>query len=118
MALFIDRQSAGAEDVIANGALYARSFSWEYILVPIVFCTNGFFNGCGRTLFSMSNNLFCTFFIRIPVSYFSSIMAGATLYHVGLAAPLASLTGVIIAICYLASGRWRNKRRPAHLHLR
>ncbi|MBR4956777.1 MAG: MATE family efflux transporter [Lentisphaeria bacterium] len=118
VALFIDRQSAGAEDVIANGALYARSFSWEYILVPIVFCTNGFFNGCGRTLFSMSNNLFCTFFIRIPVSYFSSIMAGATLYHVGLAAPLASLTGVIIAICYLASGRWRNKRRPAHLHLR
>ena len=111
VALFIDRNSTGAEDVIRNGALYARSFSWEYILVPIVFCTNGFFNGCGRTFFSMSNNLFCTFFIRIPVSYFSSIMAGATLYHVGLAAPLASLIGSGIAIYYLASGRWKPKKK-------
>ncbi len=111
VALFIDRNSAGADDVIRNGALYARSFSWEYILVPIVFCTNGFFNGCGRTFFSMSNNLFCTFFVRIPVSYFCSIAAGATLYHVGLAAPLASLIGCGIAIYYLASGRWRTRKK-------
>ncbi len=107
VALFIDRNSDGAADVIRAGALYARSFSWEYILVPIVFCTNGFFNGCGRTLFSMSNNLFCTFAIRVPVSYIFSVMAGATLAHVGFAAPLASFTSSIIALVYLVSGRWR-----------
>ncbi len=110
VSLFIDENSAGADDVIYNGALYARSFSWEYILVPIVFCTNGFFNGCGRTFFSMSNNLFCTFFIRIPVSYFCSITAGATLYHVGLAAPFASFVGGLIAVGYLLSGRWRSRK--------
>ena len=111
VALFIDRKSAGAEEVIRNGALYARSFSWDYILVPIIFCTNGFFNGCGKTFFTMGSNLFCTFFVRIPVSYACSIMTGATLYHVGLAAPLASVLGCGIAIYYLLSGRWRNRKK-------
>ncbi|MBR2643321.1 MAG: MATE family efflux transporter [Lentisphaeria bacterium] len=111
VALFIDRKSAGAEEVIRNGALYARSFSWDYILVPIIFCTNGFFNGCGKTFFTMGSNLFCTFFVRIPVSYACSIMTGATLYHVGLAAPLASVLGCGIAIFYLLSGRWRNRKK-------
>lgn len=111
VSLFIDPASAGAEEVICNGVLYARSFSWEYILVPIIFCTNGFFNGCGKTFFTMGSNLFCTFFIRIPVSYICSIMAGATLYHVGLAAPLASLAGIFIAVWYLASGRWKPRKK-------
>ena len=111
VALFIDRKSAGAEEVIRNGALYARSFSWDYILVPIIFGTNGFFNGCGKTFFTMGSNLFCTFFVRIPVSYACSIMTGATLYHVGLAAPLASVLGCGIAIYYLLSGRWRKRKK-------
>lgn len=109
--LFIDPCSNGASDVIRNGALYARSFSWEYILVPIVFCTNGFFNGCGRTFFSMSNNLIFTFLARVPVSYFFSIMEGATLYHVGFAAPLASFCSNIVALIYLFRGKWRTKRK-------
>ena len=110
VALFIDPESSGARDVIENGVLYARSFSWEYILVPIVFCTNGFFNGCGRAFFSMANNLAFTFLVRVPVSWFFSVMAGATLYHVGFAAPLASFCSNIVALIYLFSGRWRKKR--------
>ncbi len=110
VGLFIDRNTPDAEAVIRNGTLYAKSFSWEYVLVPIVFCTNGFFNGCGRAFFSMSNNLICTFLIRVPVSYFASIMAGATLYHVGFAAPLASFTSNIVALTFLFSGRWRRPR--------
>ena len=110
IALFIDPASDGAQDVIRNGALYARSFSWDYVMVPIVFCTNGFFNGCGRTFFSMSNNLAGTFLIRVPGSYLFSLIPGATLFHVGFAAPLASLLSNSVAIWYLLSGRWRPRR--------
>ena len=110
VGLFIDQNSAGADDVIRNGVLYARSFSIDYILVPIVFCTNGFFNGCGRSFFSMANNIACTFLFRVPVSYFFSIMAGATLFHVGLAAPMASVASNIVALIYLVSGRWRDRK--------
>lgn len=110
VALFIARDSDGATEVIRQGVLYARSFSWEYILVPIVFCTNGFFNGCGRAFFSMANNLCSTFLIRVPVSYFFSVMAGATLFHVGFAAPMASFTSNIVALIFLLSGKWRLPR--------
>ncbi len=110
VGLFIDKNTPGADEVIRMGALYARSFSFDYIMVPIVFCTNGFFNGCGRSLFSMINNLTGTFLLRVPGSYFFSIMVGATLYHVGFAAPLASLLSNIIAIIYLLSGKWKPGR--------
>ncbi len=106
-ALFLDRNSPGADRTLLACTQHIRSFSWEFILVPIVFCTNGFFNGCGRSFFSMANNLCSTFLVRVPVSWFFSTMAGATLFHVGLAAPLASLTSNIVALAYLASGRWR-----------
>ena len=108
-ALFLDRTSPGAHETLHACTLFIRSFSWEFILVPIVFCTNGFFNGCGRSFFSMANNLGSTFLVRVPVSWFFSVMAGATLFHVGLAAPLASLTSNIVALAYLASGKWRPK---------
>ncbi len=110
VSLFIDPKSNGAEEVIQQGVLYARSFSWDYVLVPIVFCTNGFFNACGRTALSMSNNLFFTFLVRVPVSFFFSRMEGATLFHVGFAAPLASVGSNIVALIYLFSGKWKKKR--------
>lgn len=113
VGMFIDPESKGADEVIRNGVLYARSFSFDYILVPIVFCTNGFFNGCGRSFFSMMNNIVCTFLFRVPFSYIFSIMAGATLFHVGLAAPMASVASNIVALIYLFSGRWKDKRKPA-----
>lgn len=112
VGLFIDTANAGADEVIRNGVLYARSFSFDYILVPIVFCTNGFFNGCGRAFFSMTNNIVCTFLFRVPFSYIFSVMAGATLFHVGLAAPMASVASNIVALIYLFSGRWKTKRTP------
>lgn len=107
IGLFIDRSNADSLEVIRQGVLYARSFSFDYILVPIVFCTNGFFIGSGHTLFSMANNIASTFVLRVPVSYFFSLKAGATLFHIGLAAPMASLLSAAAAIIFLASGRWK-----------
>ncbi|MBQ4106344.1 MAG: MATE family efflux transporter [Lentisphaeria bacterium] len=108
---FIDPAGEGAEAAIIAGCQYLRSVSWEYVLVPIVFCTNGFFNGCGRTFFSMCNNLGFTFFARVPASYFFGTMPGATLFELGFAAPLASFASNIVALFYLWSGRWRDRRR-------
>lgn len=111
ISLFIDRSSDGATEVIAQGVLYARSFSLEYILVPIVFCTNGFFVGCGHAFFSMANNVVFTFLFRVPVSYFASLMAGASLFHIGLASPLASFMSNIAALIFLWSGRWKTAKK-------
>lgn len=108
IGLFLDSTDPGTAEVIAQGTLYARSFSIEYILVPIIFCSNGFFIGSGHSMFSMINNLIPTVLLRIPISYFVSLMSGATLFHIGLAAPAASGCSAVISIIFLLSGKWKN----------
>ena len=97
-------------ELVASTALYLRSFSLDCILVCFVFCMNGFFNGCGRTPFSMANNLFSAFAIRVPATYFFSKAAGATLFLVGFAAPLASVQAIVFSIFYFISGRWKTSK--------
>lgn len=94
--------------VIAASADYIRSFSFDFILVCFMFCLNGFFNGCGRTVFSMANNLASTFLIRVPIAFLVSRVASQSLFAMGFAAPLASLFSIVVAFIYLRTGRWQN----------
>ena len=90
------------KEVLKAGALYLKSFSYDYILVPFVFCFNGFFFGCGRTVFAAANSIVSAFLIRIPVAYIlCSLIAGATLFELGIATPAASVLSIIVASGYL-----------------
>lgn len=89
------------ESVLNAGALYLKSFSWDYLLVPIVFCVNGFFFGCGRTLFAALNSIFSAFAIRVPLGFVLGTATGATLYDLGFAAPCASSATSFFGILYL-----------------
>ena len=90
------------KDVLETGALYLKSFSYDYLLVPFVFCFNGFFFGCGRTIFAAVNSIISAFVIRVPVAFLlCSFISGATLFHLGIAAPCASVLTPIVAALYL-----------------
>ncbi len=90
------------ESVMEAGTLYLKSFSFDYILVPFVFCMNGFFFGCGRTTFAAITSIISAFVIRVPVGFLlCTLVSGATLFHLGIAAPAASVLTIIIAIIYL-----------------
>ncbi len=90
------------EDVMSAGALYLKSFSYDYLLVPIVFCINGFLFGCGRTIFAAANTIFAAFAVRIPVGFIlCTTISGATLFHLGIAAPSASVLVSLVGIFYL-----------------
>ena len=102
MGLFIDDPA-----VISHGALYLRTYSFDCLLVCVVFCFNGFFSGCGRTGFTLANSLISTFAVRVPVVWLMSRLAGVTLLQIGLAAPLASLLQIIMQLCYMKWGGWR-----------
>lgn len=93
--------------VTAAGVEYLRGFSLDFIMVSFIFCMNGFFNGCGKTTFSMINGLTSTLFVRVPLAYLLSHSFSSSLFGVGLAAPMASLLSIIIAIIYLQTGRWK-----------
>ena len=56
----------------------------------------------------MMNALVSTFAVRVPVTLLVSSMPGATLLHIGLAAPLASAVQIIIQLIYYRLGRWKS----------
>ena len=69
-------------ELIDATALYLKSFSIDCVLVCLVFCLNGFFNGCGHTTFTMMNNIFCAFAVRVPATWILSGIAGASLFTI------------------------------------
>ncbi|MCD8211673.1 MAG: MATE family efflux transporter [Oscillospiraceae bacterium] len=95
------------QDVIAVGILYLRADALDIALVPFVFSMNGFFSGCGHSSFSMANNLISTFCIRVAGTLVITLIPGTTMFHIGLAAPAASLVQIVIEVIYLSTGRWR-----------
>ncbi len=93
--------------VIEKGILYLRANIIDALLVSFVFCMNGFFSGCGHTTFSMVNNLISTYGVRVLGTLLVSLIPGTNMFHIGLAAPAASMVQIIIEVIYLASGRWK-----------
>jgi Na+-driven multidrug efflux pump len=59
----------------------------------------GYFNGHSRTLFVMLQGLAQSLLVRLPMSYVMSIQPDASLTGIGLAAPAATIFGIIL--CYL-----------------
>ena len=95
-------------EVIQSAALYLRSYSVDCIMVAFIFCFNGFFNGCGKSFFSMAHSIAAAFIFRIPVSFFFSHMAGVTMFHMGIASPLASFFSIICCTIYYKSRRYES----------
>lgn len=93
--------------MIAYGVKYMRSFCFDYLLVPYVFCLNGLFVGAGHTTFSLINNMLSALILRIPVSLIFSMVLGLELFGVGLGAPAATLGSLVLIIWFYRSGRWR-----------
>lgn len=78
---------------------YLKSYSIDCVLVAIMFCCCGYFNGCGHTAFVMFQGVFGAFCIRIPLAYLLSQLENTSLFIIGLATP--SSTAVQIVFFYL-----------------
>lgn len=94
-------------EMIKYGVIYLSSFSYDYIIVPWLFCMNGLFIGAGHTTFSLINGSLSSIFIRIPASYLFGITLGGGLFGVGLGAPCASLVALCLAVWFYLSGKWK-----------
>ena len=79
-----------------------KTFSFDYLLVPFVFCMNGFFFGCGRTIFAAITSIFSAFAVRVPLAILlCTLIPNATLFHLGISPPVASVITSVIAVIYL-----------------
>lgn len=101
------------KDVMAEGIKYLKSFSWDYLFVPFVFCLNGFFFGSGKTLFAAINSIFSAFAIRVPLGFFlGTQIANASLFELGFSAPCASVVTISMSLLYVRYLVKHNKILP------
>lgn len=86
--------------VIARAAEYLKGFASEAVLTAILFSFIGYYNGHEMTLFVMLQGIAQTFLVRLPMSYIMSIQPDANLAMIGLAAPSATVFGILINVIF------------------
>ena len=95
------------EEMIKQGVIYIRAFSFDYIVAPLVFCFNGLFIGSGHTTFSFFNSCISSLLGRIPASYILGMTMNLGLFGFGMGAPIASFVALVLAFGYYLSGNWK-----------
>lgn len=86
--------------VIIKAAEYLKGFAPEAVVTCILFSFIGYFNGHNQTLFVMCQGIAQTFLVRLPLSYIMSIQPEASLMEIGLAAPSATIFGIVLNLVY------------------
>lgn len=87
--------------VVDAGVEYMTFCKYEYILCSVSFCINGFINGMGHTRFTMLLNIISSIVVRLPLVYWLSTLTGASLWHIGIALPIASFVQLALGIGYM-----------------
>lgn len=86
--------------VIQRAFEYLRGFALEAVVTSFLFSFIGYYNGHGQTVFVMFQGIAQTFLVRLPMSYFMSIQPNASLTHIGIAAPSATIFGIVLNVLY------------------
>lgn len=90
----------GDPAVIGRSFEYLKGFAPEAVVTSILFSFMGYFNGHSKTMFVLSQGLAQSFLVRLPMSYIMSIRPNATLTQIGLAAPTATVFGILLCTVY------------------
>ncbi|MFQ9636422.1 MAG: MATE family efflux transporter [Eisenbergiella sp.] len=86
--------------VIGAAAEYLKAYAIDCLLVSVMFCMIGYFNGCQKTMFVMVQGIVGAFCVRIPVSLFMSRLEPVSLFKVGLATPCSSIVQIVLCLGY------------------
>lgn len=114
MALFpaqLVRSFTDDEAVIRAGTDYLTFYKFDSLICSMAFCVNGYISGTGHTRYTMIVNLAASFGVRLPVVWLISRMAGATLYHIGLGIPSASVVQLCLGIGFLLFAKSERENR-------
>ena len=82
--------------VITAAAEYLRSYAIDCLMTCFLFCFIGYFNGCGNTLFVLTQGITGAFCVRIPIAYWMSLQVPVSLFHIGLATPASTLMQILL----------------------
>lgn len=102
------------EQLIAVGVPFFKSCSYDYIMVAMVFCLNGYLNGRKKTVWTMVSCSTGALLLRIPMVWFFGTYYGDDLGMLGKIAPIVSGIMACYTLIYvLLEGRQKEKRVQA-----
>ena len=96
--------------VIAAAAEYLKAYAIDTLLVSFFFCFNGYFNGLGETRFVMVQGLIAAFCVRLPFSWLMSRIQPVSLFRIGLAVPLSSVTQIAMCLFWFVHIHGRGRK--------
>lgn len=102
-----------AEDanVVAAGVPFFRSCSYDYIMVAMVFCLNGYLNGRQKTVWTMVSCSAGALVLRIPMVYLFGRFFADDLGRLGMIAPIVSGIMACYTLIYVIyEGRKNGKK--------
>lgn len=80
---------------------YLKAYSIDCLLVAVMFCMVGFFNGLGKTVFVMIQGVVGALGVRVPIVLFMSTLPNTTLFLIGLGTPSSTLAQIIMCLCFM-----------------
>lgn len=99
------------ENVIAAGVPYFRSCSYDYLMVALVFCLNGYLNGKQKTVWTMVSCSAGALVLRIPMIYFFEKYFANDLGMIGRIAPIVSGIMAAYTLLYVLVEEYGKKGR-------
>ena len=93
-------------EVITMGTQYLRAYVLDCTTAAVHFCFSGFFCAYGRSLLSFIQNFLSIVLVRIPGAWLAAVYFPATLYPMGLAAPLGSLLSALLCVGIYFHEKW------------
>lgn len=93
-----------------QAADYLKGFAIEAVVTSVLFSYIGFFNGNGKTFWVMCQGIAQSFLVRLPMAYIMSTRPDASLIWIGIAAPTATVFGIIINSIYFFVFCKKNKK--------
>lgn len=103
------------KNVITAGIPFFRSCSYDYILVTIVFCLNGYLNGCQKTLWTMISCSAGALLLRIPLVHYFGRHFADDLGMLGIIAPVVSGIMACYTLAYILY-KGKNERQSVILN--
>jgi putative MATE family efflux protein len=91
--------------VISSGHEYLKAYAIDVFLTSFLFCFIGYFNGNGKTLFSMAQGLIGGIAIRIPMVLLMRSLPDTNLFLIGLSTPIATFCQIILCFIYYIKTR-------------
>lgn len=97
------------EAIVAAGIPFFKSCSYDYIMVTIVFCLNGYLNGKQKTVWTMISSTIGALLLRIPMVYIFGTYFADDLGRLGMIAPIVSAIMACYTLLYVLYESRKNK---------